>query len=59
MAPVKIAKVKVVMKKNKAERRQMIDSFDIKFIAFWVIWIIGVGIFGWLISQPRKKKEDK
>ena len=37
----------------------MIDSFDIKFIAVWVIWIIGVGVFGWLISQPRKKKEDK
>ena len=44
---------------GRGERRQMIDSFDIKFIAFWVIWIIGVGIFGWLISQPRKKKEDK
>ena len=34
-------------------------TVDFKFIAFWVIWIIGVGIFGWLISQPRKKKEDK
>jgi hypothetical protein len=44
---------------GRGERRQMIDSFDIKFTAFWVIWIIGVGIFGWLISQPRKKKEDK
>ena len=44
---------------GRGERRQMIDSFDIKFIAFWDIWIISVGIFGWLISQPRKKKEDK
>ena len=46
-------------RRNQKTGRQMIDSFDIKFIAFWVIWIIGVGIFGWLISQPRKKKEDK
>ena len=44
---------------GRGERRRMIDSFDIKFIAVWVIWIIGVGIFGWLISRPRKKKEDK
>ena len=44
---------------GRNEIREMIDSFDIKFIAYWVIWIIGVGIFGWLISQPRKKKEDK
>jgi hypothetical protein len=30
-------------------------TVEFKFFTFWVIWIIGVGIFGWLISQPRKK----
>ena len=32
-------------------------TVDFKFIAFWGIWIIGVGVFGGLIIQQRKKKD--